>query len=912
MTRWIRMGLLLAVAVPRAQSGCESTGDREYYCRSTGDPVADGAALYEFIEKRSYPCGSTILLDAGAEYVNKGEPGVPSHSYGFPLGPQAGCNGAYTTITSTRAGDLPEGKRVLPSDKPKMAKLLTRGTFPAIQFFPKANNWRLAGLVLSNTAAASRNGYIAWVLGASHRFDPVPPGDELSQVVFDRVLVYPYEEEAYGDLANNTNGLAYLRTARTGFYLMGRNVEILNSYIYGLGGYARKGTPVAVTGASSGKPAVLTAPGISASLGVSGTCSGACDESCYGSCARVVIAGAAGDWLTLNGPKYVKYLTADTVAVYSPRRLSGIAGGGEPYSGSGKGPLTGNVSVFGTELLGQYGFLTAWGGPYRIINNHIEAWGMNIFLGGSDTPAVDPAIVQSGSTETRLLLDHVRELKVGDLVVVDVPEGAGRSKYCGSSAKGCWNSNRTRVGKVTAIDGTAVSLAPHGPDGIDVPPRIGGRAAWRGLLIENIEIRRNTIFRNHEHLLAQAGKGPIEVKQAYNGLVDGNIIGTAVNGNYFITSRNQGGRSPWMTTENFTFSNNLVGGPDGSSSRMLMQLEDDEHTNAAGANVTFYNNLQPNVIEIPYAGGISQIADGGGGRTGGWLHNTNTPPMGTRLRAFLHFDCQTSPFVYGVTSDWSIRDNLWGFGEGIVIGRSQDGRSCWPAAKDQIKSNLFVDTRDTGVRTIRGAWPGNTVLSNYGQVKFKGVCAFESWEDCELAEDSPGKGAASDGKDLGADVAQVKDRINGWSEEAGLLVADTSVPAMVNNPEAFQLGAAEAVIRFKVFNAKDGTCSLELYTNGARTKKDPDTDSYDKQACTREGNSLDAGVVTFRAGRYSPLRPGATYHYRIQDGERVMVGEFTMPDAPAPERPGLPPPGPGLPRENLSPEAQRPEAGPRQ
>jgi hypothetical protein len=148
------------------------------------------------------------------------------------------------------------------------------------------------------------------------------------------------------------------------------------------------------------------------------------------------------------------------------------------------------------------------------------------------------------------------------------------------------------------------------------------------------------------------------------------------------------------------------------------------------------------------------------------------------------------------------------------------------------------------------------------------------------------KGAASDGRDPGADIPQIKDRINRWSEKAGLLVAST-MPGrvgMVNNASAFKITATTASIRFRLFaSTPENGCRLELYSNPSRTALHSETDSLWKQVCNRNGNTIDGDRVTFSLGAGQPLTAESTYYYRLIDGDRVMVGEFRT-AAPSRER----------------------------
>jgi len=851
---------LLLLTLP-VWAGCAPAGANRIHCASTGDPSADGQSLWDLLNNQGFPCGTTITLEAVASYL-----GRPQLGYSLPLKQQTGCApGQYTTIMSTGAGELPEGVRVSVADKPKTARLITRNAYPVFELFANANNWKLVGLTMTtDPASLGVAGTLAMWYGSANQRRYMP-----ENIAVERCIVFPIEEELYGDAnTNNTEGRAFLRKARTAFGpLAVSNFVLRDSYIYGFSGYQDDGT-VAFSSISNSNPAVITGTGIAAALGVSAAgatspaCSGVCNGSCYeaGGCSRIAVTGATGAWQNLNGPLYAKYLSADSVAVYKPNRLCFYcAGGTTPYDSSSNGSLTGEVELHKRSLLTQYGYYSLWSENTRIINNHIETWAMNLFLGGDTTPTIDPATVQSGSTATEVVLDHVRGLKPGDLIAVDAPPNSGHSVYCTNPGFGCWYST-VRAGKVTAITGTTVSVVPWGPDGIDISPQIGGLARWQGEQVRNVEIRRNSLYRNHLHPMSDAGKGPLEVKNCLNCLVDGNVFGTAVNGAYFVTTRNQGGDTVWMKTQNMRISNNLSAGPDGASVGMVLANVDSEHSNLAGNGVIFEHNLHP---AVQYIGASGLTLLGGDGLVGsGWRHNTIFTVPNVPYFSILHSDCFTAPSLYRDSPDMILVDNILSYGNGAYLG------SNCPSIAPAIRNNVLVDTTGVGLSAIGSALPGNSAVSDVGTL-FVGTCAYASWQNCKLADASPYKNAGTDGKDPGADVEQVEDRINGWSEDAGLLQFNAS--GVTNNSAAFQIGSTRAAISFRIFSSG---CTLQLFTTGGRTALDADTSDPAAQDCLREGNVLQDGVVTFVLGTRVPLQPSTKYYYRIRDHSRVMVGEF--------------------------------------
>ncbi|MBI3680138.1 MAG: hypothetical protein HY235_07045 [Acidobacteria bacterium] len=764
-----------------------------------------------------------------------------------------------------------------------MPKLVAAGTpvgydGGAVDFFGLGvNNWAFRGIAITTAeqVAATQHTYFSVMVASTV---PTTNSRKLSDyetdITFDRILLYPYEEEAHGPMEAATNEAAFFRSIGIAFILNGRNITIQDSMIKGVGGY-NPGTPAVATAnsATAASPAVITSPGIAAAFeltaGVS-ACSTGCTSDCWTNfgCRVAVFSGAAGNWANLNGAKHVVYETADSVRVYLGDSYA--LSDPKPYDATGKGALSGTVTLRrGIPIEPFYAILLPTASRnVQIINNFLEAWSMTIFTGGGGyEPTDNTATVQSGSTATSIVLSNVANLNVDDLISVPAP---GRSIYCPSSVKGCW-AGGVRAGKVTAINPAAntITVIPWGVDGIDVAPTVGGLARWNGDQTSWFQLRRNTIFRSDGHTLN--GKGYIELKNCLHCLIDGNILTDSAAGNWFLTARTQGGNDPWNRGENLRFSNNIAGGNNGAPARLILQGEDDEHTSQKSRNVFFENNLMPD-MRFPNSATanpfntLSAFDTGTGIINGGWVHNTTFPRAGSSShRVYSPTACIDSPAPYLYSSDVVLRDNISGYGEGIAT------TPCWTNQSSGIKSNVFIATGSAGTSQIQSSWPGNFAVPDTSAL-FAGTCNFANWENCALDAASPYKGAASDGKDVGADVAQIKDRVNGWSEEAGLLTFDPARGALLHTG-SWQVGSTNVAVTFRLFGPLTG-CTMELFTNGGRTSLHPDTASAGEQSCGRSGNLLQDGLVTFVLGSGVALNPSTKHYYRLKDGNRVMVGDF--------------------------------------
>ena len=886
--------LLLSLLLPSAAvwASCNALDADRFHCPSTGNAVADGLALWQLLNNQTFPCGATIVLDAGATYETNGvEP--------FRLRPQTGCAPAqYTQIISSRLEELPEGERVSLADLPKMPRLVANTAFGVIHFYGlKVNNWAFRGVAIMTGAQLKASGFYAPGL-VNLSFDPTPSriiSDYPTDIDFDRVLVTSHEEATYGSIgdwystgagrANPNTWETHFRTVAIGLILVGTNITVRNSAVKGITGFdpIPSASPVLpISAVNGGRPVTISGPGIASTLGITdggAACSTGCNVSCYPTgCVGAVLRGATGSWSQLNGYKYLVYETANSVRVYEGRKVFPLTEP-EPIDSTGLGPVTGNIEARRAYSINpQYAVLSTAGLlNSKFTNSLFEAWGMNILLGGGNWTATGGyATIRAGSTWNQLVLDNVAGLKEGDLIAF---RAVGRSPSCPSPSAGCWGGG-VRVGKVSSLVGTTVRLSlTAGPDAIDVngAPVVNGYARWGGSGNTNLEFRRNTVLRNLFEPLDTAGKGPIEVKHCSRCLFDGNTMMDNPAGSYFLTSRNQGGDDPWVSGSHLRFSNNLVGGPAGSPSRLSLQGVDSEHTSAPTENAWFEHNLHPGIRFPDPNSGTSTLQpfDAAIGlEQSGWRHNTMISFPGTFPHLFYRgtetcTNISPNPDRYAYSPHAYIRDNISGFGEGSFYDTCWDNRTV-----DGIQGNVLIADGSASPSAISASHPGNTAVANAAMgANFQGTCAWATWEQCALAESSPLKGTATDGSDPGADIGQLKDRIRGWSDDAGLIAFDANVPVTTVNPAAVEIGAAQAILRFRLLASR--TCSLQLFIDAGRTQLHPDTDSPAKQACDNVGNVSDGETQTIVLGLRSALTPQTPYYYRIQNGDRALVGSFT-------------------------------------
>src|SRR5262249_32758532 len=130
-------------------------------------------------------------------------------------------------------------------------------------------------------------------------------------------------------------------------------------------------------------------------------------------------------------------------------------------------------------------------GPLHVVNNYLEAWYSNVFLGGADAPPLPEhtATVSSGATIGTAPLSTMLDLAGGDLgafKLSNAPAGQTQS---------IWG-----VGRVTGINGNTISYTPLTAQyqSFNIPPMSPGEARWKGDVLHDVEIKGNTIVKRPE------------------------------------------------------------------------------------------------------------------------------------------------------------------------------------------------------------------------------------------------------------------------------------------------------------------------------------------------------------------------------------------------------------------------------
>lgn len=457
--------------------------------------------------------------------------------------------------------------------------------------------------------------------------------------------------------------------------------------------------------------------------------------------------------------------------------IEDTTGGDTTYSSLG-----GGIAVEGSEITVMNSWISGFGhkypsdrttpqvsiaiamgagpGPYRVINNYLESWYVNVFIGGSDpvTPNHGVVLGNPAPTLTSATLNTTANLNVGDYIGFAQPPGNPTTDY------GC--------GRVLTKTGNSITFTPlevsNGRNNrqLGKPPLVGGDVRWNGVLPTDIEIRRNTFYKRPEwntlngKTAPSYGKGYMEIKIARNVVIDGNIFdGTPTS--LTITTRNQGGKAPWSTIRNVTVSNNWF---KKFASPISAALDDSQRISTPGGDIFIFNNLFTNPgthkeMTADYFASIVRNADGGDNVQ--FYHNT--------------------AFQNGVMFEQAgaIRRFVWR--DNVTLFGDDDGLGCVGAARSDGTCDLVRQRppqgyrcRDIGSQRFRDCFPeadlrGNVIVmdrrllagttsdlpsrtnffpSSIEQVGFVNYLGG----DYRLAVNSPYKGKATDGTDPGVDM----------------------------------------------------------------------------------------------------------------------------------------------------------------
>lgn len=363
-------------------------------------------------------------------------------------------------------------------------------------------------------------------------------------------------------------------------------------------------------------------------------------------------------------------------------------------------------------------FMDVGPGPFHVVNNYIEAWYSNVFLGGSDAPALPEhtATVEPGATIGQATLSNVEGLGAGDLIAFQLaPRSYG-------------------VGRVTSIIGKTVTFTPElaRDQKFAGAPLSPGRAQWKGGVLHDVEIRGNTLHKRPEWHPYSEPKNWIEFKAGRGIVVEGNLMTSGTPTNITITVRNQNGSSPWIEITDLVFRyNKLV---NFKNPGFGIQMKDNEKVTGESGGLLIEHNL----LVGSTAGNSSFFLTNAGYRVT-FRHNTV-------------FNVGSIAAGDGFpTRSLVLTDNILHSGEygmSCFIGNG-NVKTCWPDLT--MTGNVIVDNRveQKSNGPLQRFFPaGNVFLESDDDIGFVDAKAG----DYRLAPRSRLKRKSDDGGDPGVDI----------------------------------------------------------------------------------------------------------------------------------------------------------------
>ncbi len=456
-------------------------------------------------------------------------------------------------------------------------------------------------------------------------------------------------------------------------------------------------------------------------------------------------------------------------------------------------------------------------GPYTIENNHISAGMWQIFIGGADTDSPNFGTVESGTAST-VTLSGIQGTSpsAGDLVAFRVREASpvikpwrANSAYAkgeifyhqtpwtiannkpptmfyvaeagtsGSVEPDWTNAHENRplqdgkvvwhfevtgfqIGRVVSVQGTTLTLEPAMPQGLVLPPLIGSKAKWNGVVPSDILIRRNHFFRPGAWATQNAqNKGMFQFKAGRRVVIEGNYFESEIQypGLMGLTAGNQGGSAPWSTVSNITFRNNRVRHLGTITNFALVDTFG--KTSTPGSDVEFHNNLftemgGPAENEIS---GFLLLSNSNGVRV---THNT----IINNGKVLVAYGPPQTGFI--------LKDNILTYN---VYMNCEQGEphfeKCFPG------SSVTANAIATVPVDRRPEFPaGNYFPLTQTDVRFTNF-GGQSVTDWTLRSDSPYKGKATDGKDIGVDIEALNTALG---DQPSIVVTPTATPTPTPTP----------------------------------------------------------------------------------------------------------------------------------
>ena len=253
------------------------------------------------------------------------------------------------------------------------------------------------------------------------------------------------------------------------------------------------------------------------------------------------------------------------------------------------------------------------------------------------------------------------------------------------------------------------------------------------LVPSNIEIRKNFLYKPAEWFGKATIKAMIELKNARNVNIDGNVLESGgLIGAFVLTVRNQSGTAPWSTLQDINITNNVVRH---SNTGFSILGKDDYKPSQQAKRIRIANNLLVDVV--PDYSAVFLIGCCADTLT---VENNTVQQMGNIMTC------------YGVpNSNFIFRNNIVQFNSyGLVCPANMLSASS--------RGNVIADN---GGAIAANGYPanipkGNFTVSSYDQLGFVDYARG----DWRLTPQSKAKAKGTDGKDPGVDFTALANAVS--------------------------------------------------------------------------------------------------------------------------------------------------------
>ena len=407
-------------------------------------------------------------------------------------------------------------------------------------------------------------------------------------------------------------------------------------------------------------------------------------------------------------------------------------------------------------------------GPYKIHNDYLEAAAENIMFGGTGAPPGYTCSLTSGGGSAATLSGCVDS--AGNVIPVPAVGTQVMLLSGGLSNPNNWTTIRS-------VSGNSVTYDP-----VASPPDSGPSMKW-GLIPQDIEITNNTFYKPSNWNSADPSydgiyrdvKDLFEMKYGVRVLVNGNWMENTWNAGQSeavnINSNDQDGDCPWCRTTDVTFTNNLLKNI-GSGDFGVIPAQ--TYAVNAGppaplARVLIGNNLfwPTNNKAIVLASYIGVGAVGGNIESLQFVHNTmpnsyefftlsGTPPL--NYTNFVFRDNIMERAEYGAAGGPGTEGPDY-------ISKSISSGGLWTATNNGLINSSAGTGQDQTNATL-ATWYGSmvvpTVVTGEGGVGFSNLANVKTdYHGWVLSSTSPFHNAASDGTDIGVNLATLDAGLGG-------------------------------------------------------------------------------------------------------------------------------------------------------